>query len=160
MKIQMFFCVLMLSFLTQVQADVLNLKAEYSIPVTNQADFALNKFLVTEYQIDVRSPVDATLTFTLPEDMVGRPDQKMTFKTSAVLEDNTKILTGSSGTAICKGKWIEAQCTFVFKKVKVNQLKLKDILDQKLSPEESQRQLQLVLRFSNDPIGVTRIIAN
>jgi hypothetical protein len=158
MKINLFLAAFFLSLLSQ--ADVLNLKAEYSIPVTNPADFAINKFLISEYQIEVRSPVDATLTLTLPEDMVGRSDQKMTFKTTSILEDNTKILNGSSGTAVCKGKWIEAQCTFVFKKVKVNQNKLKEILDQKLSPEESQRQLQLVLRFSNDPIGVSKIISN
>ena len=140
------------------QAEIFNLKAEYSVPVPSAADFDLNKFLISDYQIEVRSTADATLTFTLPEDMVGRSDQKMVFLSTAILEDSTKILKGPSGTAVCKGPWTQAQCTFVFRKVKIDEAHLKDVLKLKLNPQDANRQLHLIQRFGNDPIGVSKIL--
>lgn len=145
-------------FVVMAQSEVLNLKAEYAIPVKNATDFQLNKFTLSNYVIDIKSPTDVSLYFAFPEDMVGRTDQQFAFKLTSVLENETKVLTGPQGKAVCKGKWIQAECTIILKKVRINEKKLKEILNQKYGPSESDRQFQLLKDFGNDPIGASKIL--
>ncbi len=142
-----------------VFGEILNLKAEYEIPVTDPADFSLNKFIINDYQIDIHSATNVALAFTFPEEMVGTKDQTVVFKMVSVLEDNTKILSGNSGTAICKGPWGEAQCTFVLKNININTENLRNLLKDKLTPDELERQINLITDFSVDPIGISKIIS-
>ena len=156
MKKYIFISFLMISL--NVFGEILNLKAEYEIPVTDPADFTLNKFIINDYQIDVQSATDATLAFTFPEDMLGTTNQTVVFKTVSVLEDNTKNLSGNSGTAICKGPWGKAQCTFVLKNIGIDTENLRTLLKDKLTPDELERQINLITEFSVDPIGISKII--
>ena len=143
-----------------VSAETVYLAAQYSVPVTNEEDFALNTFTLENYKVDVISKTEAVMSFDLPADMTGVANQTLKFKLKSKLQDNTKILTSTNGKAICKGPWINMQCDFVFKKIATDEAQLKRIVSEKLPADQAAARLKILREFSNDPIGVAKITAH
>lgn len=141
------------------QTKVLSLHVEYEVPVTLAADLDVNKFLISDYVIDIPNANEATLRMKFPEDMTGRTDQKFEFKLTSVLSNEVKVLSGANGKVMCKGPWASAECTFVLKHISIDRINLQEVLAQKHDTQESHRRFQLLEKLSNDPIGVTRVLS-
>ncbi len=145
-------------FITNVvSAETLILNAQYSIPVTSNEELAVNTFDLANYQVNIESDSQALMSFDLPEDMTGVRGQKLKFALKGKLADGTKILSSRNGKAICKGLWVNMECSFVFKNINTNERELKKIVKAKMPAHELEMRLKLLKSFSNDPIGVAKV---
>lgn len=141
-------------------ANTLNLTATYEIPTSQQDQLNQNTFTIDQYAITINGPNDVFLDFSFPEDMLGRTDQHIHMTLTSFLSDNIKVLTGSHGTALCKGPWENVECSMVLKDLEINEERLLEIwsLDTSLTSTDLDHRLQMIKNFISDPIGITKIV--
>lgn len=72
-------------------------------------------------------------------------------------EMSSAMKRGKRAKALCEGPWKTMKCTITFNKFIVNQEELKKVLNEKYSPIEAVARYNLLLKFSNDPIGLAVI---
>jgi len=139
--------------------EVLNLEANYKIPTISAEEESYSVFRLENYQVKIYSQAENQpdeLSYTLPEDMAG---QKTTIELQLIeSSDGVKYLAGEKATAKCFGAWKEMKCEMRFYTSPVDLTLVEANLKQSgASHIEIKNRLQILSRFSGDPIGFTEI---
>ncbi len=137
----------------------LKLNATYALPVELNEELPYALFNLKDYTVKfatINEHQEVTVTYSLPSEMVGEAKEiKMKL---AIENGSTRVLEGEEATALCVGKWIEMKCDVRFKKLNINLLKVRELLEsQGTSSHEIDQRIKVLSRFSGDPIGVSQV---
>ena len=158
---KMIFSFLFIFLIQNVMADeVLNFHAQYKIPAASTLDESLSTFELNQYQVIIKKEegVDnVELTYSLPEEMVGYAKP---ISMKLVINNGTeKVLSGKDSTALCKGPWSKLKCEMRFNDLEIDLVSVEEILIIKgKSASEIRERLEILSKFSGDPIGFTEVI--
>ena len=147
------------SAISLAHADVILLNAEYSVPTLIADELKMNTFSLENYQVETFPDGNALMRFKLPKTMVGHDQHKFELKLVGVSEDSTKILSSPSAKAVCKGPWINMNCSIAFTKLSIDKKELKQALQQNFNADEANVRLKLLSKFNTDPIGTVKVFA-
>lgn len=150
---------ILFSLFSLAHADVILLNAEYSVPTLISDELKVNTFTLENYQVETFPDGNATMKFKLPKTMVGHDQHKFELKLVGLAEDSTKILSSPSAKAVCKGPWINMNCSIAFTKLSLDKKVLKQVLQQNFEADEANVRLKLLSKFNTDPIGTVKVFA-
>lgn len=139
------------------QAEVLNLKAVYTVPVQEDVLRELATYEVPRYRVENSDDGSAKMAFNLPENLVGKKNLKIVLQLTSQ-EDQIKFFSGPKGDASCVGPWKKMTCEFQFRNLNIEKEKLKNFLDKKFQDKEVATKLfRIGSGFGDDPIGFIHI---
>ncbi len=141
-------------------SEILNLKANYFIPVKNESDLNFNSFSLENYEVELFDDGQAQMRFELPQDVTGEIGYFYVLDLKKKSSPTTKLLVGQKAKALCDGPWTQMKCTIQFDPFKINSSNLKTILNEQLSPSDALTKFKILSEFSSDPIGLAEIISN
>lgn len=147
------------SAISFAHADVIMLNAEYSVPTLIADELKVNTFSLENYQVETFPDGNALMRFKLPKTMVGHDQHKFELKLVGLSEDSTKILSSPNAKAVCKGPWINMNCSIAFTKLSIDKKELKQALQQNFAADEANVRLKLLSKFNTDPIGTVKVFA-
>ncbi len=148
-----------ISVVSFARADVILLNAEYSVPTLIADELKVNTFTLENYQVETFPDGTATMKFKLPKTMVGHDQHKFDLQLVGLSEDSTKILSSPNAKAVCKGPWINMNCSIAFTKLSLDKKELKQVLLQNFGADEANVRLKLLFKFNTDPIGTVKVFA-
>lgn len=151
---------ILISTQSQLWADqVLNFEAQYIIPVTSPLEAHYSHYKLQDYQVriyDSSESKKSQLKYTLPAEMIGE-FKEITLDLVAN-HDGEKFLSGEFATAKCLGAWNELKCEMRFHDLPIDLTLVETNLREKgVLESEIKTRLQILSRFSGDPIGFTEI---
>jgi hypothetical protein len=155
--------ILIASFSKAAQAvEVLDLNAKYTIPVTKDSELPYSTFDLKNYKVTLKTldnTQEVQLTYTLPKEMVG-VEKEITLNLVANM-GSEKILAGPEASAKCSGKWIQMKCEVRFHDLEIDLLKVEEVLKELgLSESEIRSRVDVLAKFSGDPIGFSEVVGN
>ena len=137
--------------------EVFHFEAQYRIPTLESEDSELALYKLENYQVEIFTPEEtklSTLTYTLPAEMIGSPT-KIELQLIAT-HQGEKYLAGEKATAKCNGPWNQLKCEMRFHDLNVDLIAVEKVLQERgASESEINTRLQILSRFSGDPIGFT-----
>jgi hypothetical protein len=141
--------------------EVLNFEANYIIPVNSPLEENFSTYKLQDYKVRIFSPIEkkvSQLSYTLPVEMVGESTD-VTLDLIAT-HDDVKYLSGEFATARCQGAWIQLKCEMRFHDLPIKLSKVEtNLRDSGVSESEIKIRLEILSRFSGDPIGFTEIVS-
>lgn len=140
-----------------VYADILNLNADYTLPSTKLENKDFAKFELENYRVTTLTNDQALMEFDLPVEMTGEKVTRYQLILKGKIGEQTKVLSGKRAKALCDGPWKSMKCAITFTEFKINQEELRKVLGEKYNPLEAEARYNLLLKFSNDPIGLAVI---
>ena len=162
MKSKILIALLALNFIHTVfykanASEVLKFEAQYKIPSMVNEDQNFATYQLTDYQVEVFAAEEnkpSTLTYTLPKEMVGTAT---TIELQLIASrDGEKYLAGEHAAAKCQGPWSQMKCEMRFHDLNVDLIAVEKVLQERgASESEINTRLQILSRFSGDPIGFT-----
>jgi hypothetical protein len=158
---KLFIFLSLLSIITKVSAEeVLNFDAKYIIPTISSTEEIYSTYNLENYQVHTFSAEEnkpSKLTYTLSSEMVG---SNVNVELELIASyGNEKYLAGDLATAKCIGAWKNLKCEMRFHNLPIYLAEIESNLKQKgVGEEELKMRLQILSRFSGDPIGFTEIV--
>lgn len=134
-------------------AEIIPLQAEYMVPTNSKEEMNLNTFQLKNYQVETFADNKAIMQFELPKNMTGKSGTTYYLELVGKIND-TKVLSGSQAKATCDGPWKNMKCSLSFEQIDFDRTALLDILKKEDNLDVAQRKMQILERFSTDPIGV------
>lgn len=149
------------SFFNLHAEEILKFNANYKVPTITMEEEALSTFELVEYTVtknDPGSEFKASLKYELPYEMTGVDHQ--TVEMNLMIEQlPLRVFEGEKAIALCQGLWNQMKCDVRFKKLDFDFSNIEHDLATRGFPSQNiQIRLDLLKRFSGDPIGKSEVI--
>jgi len=150
------------SFFNLQAAEVLKFKASYTVPTLTTEEEVLSSFELVDYTVtknDPGSEFPASLKYELPYEMTGIDHQ--TVEMNLMIEQLPfRVFEGEKAIALCHGLWNQMKCDVRFKKLDFDFSNIElDLATRGFSGQDMQMRIDILKRFSGDPIGKSLVTA-
>lgn len=145
---------LVLSFsMTAAAADLF---ATYEVPAGDQPELAgSNQFRIQKLSLEKSDDGLTTLKYLLPLELTGRPNI-IEFKGQLTSDGETEV-TYDEKKMKCAEDKISLWCNVSFSALDINLPAAQKLMAEKFSQKDLEKRLQVLGKFSTDPVGIIRI---
>jgi len=148
-----------LVLVSALSATAATFTAVYEVPVEKNSGLnRVNKFPLTNVQLDKTDDDQVSLKYVLPLELTGATNT-LQF-TGKLNEFNKADLNYDQSSMKCQDTNASLVCQVKYKNLNTNQALAADLMSRKFSGEELENRLKILSRFSTDPVGIVRIYRN
>ncbi|MBC7466673.1 MAG: hypothetical protein H7256_11840 [Bdellovibrio sp.] len=147
---------LLLTLSFSVTASAANLFATYEVPAGDQTELiGSNQFRIQQLSLQKSPGGQTSLKYLLPLELTGNPN--VIEFTSPLPGDGKTEVVYDNNKMTCAEDTISITCNVAFAALDMNVPVAQKLMSDKFSQKDLEKRLQVLNRFSTDPIGIIRI---